>query len=363
MNPNNINIMYVEDDEFVNNTISDLLRKLNYNVFNFYNGIDAFEYFKDNRIDIVISDIHMPKMNGIELIKKIKSINFKTPVIFTTAMNDEKYLLDSISLKIDRYMKKPIDCKELKENIDEVLLPFILEEENRKKDELIKQQSKDILIAKTVSMISHQWKQPLSKIGTITSKLRIYSQLNKLTQERLFENLEKIENENKYLSSTINKFNAILEKRVSEEFSLLNLLNELKNNDYILDLEKDIIIKSNYEEFREIFKNIINNSYEQFENRKIKKPKITILSYSDNEFLNIKIIDNAGGIDTNLLEKVFDLYYSDESLNSKGLGLFLTKFSLTLLVNAQITLENIERNNEKGVCVKIKIPNNYIKEF
>ncbi|MDC7249983.1 MAG: response regulator [Sphaerochaetaceae bacterium] len=363
MNQNNINVMYVEDDEFVNNTISDLLRKLDYNVYNFYNGVDAFDYFKENRIDIVISDINMPKMNGIDLVKKIKSINLKTPVIFTTAMNDEKYLLDSISLKIDRYMKKPIDCKELKENIDEVLLPFILEEENRKKDELIKQQSRDILIAKTVSMISHQWRQPLSKIGTITSKLRIYSQLNKLTQERLFDNLEKIENENKYLSSTINKFNSILEKKVSYEFSLLSLFSELKNSDYVLDIEKDIIIKSNYEEFKEVFKNIINNSYEQFENKKIKKPKITITSYSDNEFFNIKIIDNAGGIDDNILEKVFDLYYSEESLNSRGLGLFLSKLTLTLLVNAQISLENIEFLNEKGVCVKIKIPNNYIKEI
>lgn len=70
MSVNNINLMYVEDDEVVNETISTLLRKLNYSVYNFLNGEDAYNFFKENRVDLVISDIDMPKMNGIELSKK-----------------------------------------------------------------------------------------------------------------------------------------------------------------------------------------------------------------------------------------------------------------------------------------------------
>ncbi|AXH11678.1 response regulator [Halarcobacter bivalviorum] len=360
MSVNNINLMYVEDDEVVNETISTLLRKLNYSVYNFLNGEDAYNFFKENRVDLVISDIDMPKMNGIELVKKIKGINKKTPIIFTTAVSDEKYLLDSINLGIDKFMKKPIDCIILKENIDSILKPYFLELENKRKEEIIKEQAKDILIAKTVSMISHQWRQPLSRIGSIASKLRIYSQMNKLTDDILTTNLENIEKENTYLSSTINKFNTLLERKSTRDFSLTELFKDVIKDEIKLDIQSNLHIKSDYEEFKNIIKSIIKNSYEQFEKNSINKRKILITSYQDNDFLNIKICDNAGGIEAETLENVFDLYHSDKSLNGRGLGLFLSKVSLMLLVNAQISLENMEIEKEKGVCVKIKIPNMYV---
>lgn len=360
MNGNNINLMYVEDDVIVNDTITSLLQKLGYTVYNFFNGADAYNYFKDNKIDIVISDIDMPKMNGIELVEKIKKVNSKTPIIFTTAISDEKYLLDSIKLGIDLFMKKPIDCSVLKENVEKVLKPYFLELENEKKEEKIREQAKEILIAKTVSMISHQWRQPLSKVGSITSKIRVYSQMNKLTDEILIANLEKIEKENIYLSSTINKFNNLLEKKDIREFSLKELLKGIITDEISIEMQNNVFIKSDYDEFKNIFESILKNSYEQFDKNGIENRKIDITTFQDDDFLNIKICDNAGGIDKDILENVFDLYHSDKSLNGRGLGLYLAKVSLTLLTNGEISLENIESENGKGVCVKIKIPTTYV---
>ncbi|WP_164970011.1 response regulator [Arcobacter sp. CECT 8983] len=364
MNGNNINLMYVEDDVVVNDTITSLLQKLGYTVYNFFNGEDAYNYYVDNKIDLVISDIDMPKINGIELVEKIKAVNTKTPIIFTTAISDEKYLLDSINLGIDLFMKKPIDCGALKQNIEKVLKPYFLELENEAKEEKIKQQAKEILIAKTVSMISHQWRQPLSKIGSITSKIRVYSQMKKLTEDILITNLEKIERENIYLSSTINKFNKLLEKKDIRGFSLKELLEDINKDEISIDMQNNVFIKSDYEEFKNIFESILKNSYEQFDKNKIENRKINITTFQDDEFFYIKICDNAGGIDEDILTNVFDLYHSDKSLNGRGLGLYLSKVSLTLLTNGEISLENIENKNEneneKGVCVRIKIPTMYV---
>lgn len=367
-----INILYVEDDKIINKTTSEVLTRLDYQITSFEDPSLALEYYLSNfkDIDLLISDIHMPKIDGIELVKKVKEKNKKLPIILYTAFTEEKYLLEAISLGVNEYLKKPIDFKDLRHAINQAVYPSYLEKRNLEQNILINQQSKDLLIAKTVSMISHQWKQPLARVSSIVSKLSVLLELDELDKTYLKENLNKIEKESKYLASVISKFEEVLKKRKPEYFKVSKLLidsielltpKQKKLVDISINSNEDFFIYSNFNEFKTVILNLLVNCVNNIENKKIKNGNIKINTLIEEENLVIEIIDNALGMDNNKMQKAFDLYYSDENLNKKGLGLYFVRLSLSLLVEGKIEIKNIEQNGEKGLSVKVEIPLKYIK--
>jgi YesN/AraC family two-component response regulator len=93
-------------------------------------GAEGLEVALREKIDIVVADINMPKMNGIEMIKAIKVENEKNiPCIITTAHTDTEFLIDAINLKVDGYIIKPINIKDLINSIYTVMLPIIQKKE------------------------------------------------------------------------------------------------------------------------------------------------------------------------------------------------------------------------------------------
>jgi len=101
-------VLYVEDEEAVRSTVSGILDMLFGNVIIAENGEEGLSLFKKNNPDIVITDIRMPLMDGLEMSKQIRTISTNTPIIITTAFNDETYFLKSIDIGIDKYLIKPI---------------------------------------------------------------------------------------------------------------------------------------------------------------------------------------------------------------------------------------------------------------
>ena len=120
-----LNILYVEDDEKVREQISSTLTKVVKNLYIATDGQEAIDRFnelkKENiRIDAIISDINMPKVNGIEFLAKIREEDEELPFIFTTAYSEEEYLLDAIKLNATAYILKPVDFRELMAKINKV---------------------------------------------------------------------------------------------------------------------------------------------------------------------------------------------------------------------------------------------------
>lgn len=105
----NLSILYIEDEENIRNNIVKTLKMLAKNVFACSNAEDALYKFQDNNIDIIISDINLPKMNGLELSKKIREEDENIPIILLTAHLDTEYLLHATKLKLIDYLIKPID--------------------------------------------------------------------------------------------------------------------------------------------------------------------------------------------------------------------------------------------------------------
>lgn len=108
-----ISLLYVEDDNAIRPQITHYLKRKLGKLWVAENGHEGLELFLEQRPDIVLSDIMMPVMNGLEMTRAIKEAAPDTPVIFCTAFNDANCLLDAIRLRVDGYVLKPIELDEL----------------------------------------------------------------------------------------------------------------------------------------------------------------------------------------------------------------------------------------------------------
>ena len=105
---NSSTILLVEDDKMVQNSFAKLLNFYVRDVFVANDGIEALEIYEKNHPDIIITDVKMPRLNGIEFIKKVREKDTKIPIVVTSAYTDQEYLLESIKLSLIEYLVKPM---------------------------------------------------------------------------------------------------------------------------------------------------------------------------------------------------------------------------------------------------------------
>ncbi|HJV64761.1 MAG TPA: sigma-54 dependent transcriptional regulator [Geomonas sp.] len=108
-----LKVLYVEDEPSLRERIGIVLEMNFSQVFTAANGAQAVELFSRELPDVVVSDIMMPVMDGLEMTRRIREINPDIPVIFSTAFTETGYLLKAIELGVSGYLRKPLDCREL----------------------------------------------------------------------------------------------------------------------------------------------------------------------------------------------------------------------------------------------------------
>lgn len=108
-----INILLVEDDEKLNRLFYTVLSKQGFNVYCCHDGIEAYDILENNHIDLIISDIMMPNMDGYEFTESIRHTNQEIPILMITAKDDFSSKQKSFLIGIDDYMVKPIDVNEM----------------------------------------------------------------------------------------------------------------------------------------------------------------------------------------------------------------------------------------------------------
>ena len=106
-------ILIAEDDELILKTIEYKLQKEGYEVIITRNGKDAIETINNTEVDLIITDIMMPVMDGLVMAKEIKHISKQTPIVILSAFSEKERLLEAIDVGIDKYLIKPIDPDEL----------------------------------------------------------------------------------------------------------------------------------------------------------------------------------------------------------------------------------------------------------
>jgi two-component system, cell cycle response regulator len=123
-----ISILYVEDEKDVREFTSKLLSSLLKKVYTAQDGQEGLDLYKTNQkdIDLVVSDINMPKMNGLMMCEQIKQINRDIPLVITSAHNDTNFLKKAIEVGVSTYAMKPIDLYQLIESITKAMEPIFL---------------------------------------------------------------------------------------------------------------------------------------------------------------------------------------------------------------------------------------------
>lgn len=127
----NISVLYVEDENDVREFTAKLLGSLVKKVYTAANGLEGLETFKENSsdIDLIVSDINMPKMDGLEMCTQIKEISKEIPIVITSAHNDPNFLKRAIDVGVNTYAMKPIDLYQLVESMIKAIEPILLKRE------------------------------------------------------------------------------------------------------------------------------------------------------------------------------------------------------------------------------------------
>lgn len=158
----NIKLLYVEDDDIARENAIEYLENYFDSIYEASNAIDALKLYKEHKPQIIISDISMPKLNGLEFVREIRKTDKKTQIILVTAFCTKEYLLEAIELGLVKYLVKPVEENSLKEalnlcleaicednsNLIEISKNIIFDSFNKNlkiDDELIKLRAKEIL--------------------------------------------------------------------------------------------------------------------------------------------------------------------------------------------------------------------------
>jgi signal transduction histidine kinase len=366
---NDLKVLYAEDDDIIRDILySNLLSQLFKTVVVATNGQEALEYYQQDRdFDIVITDINMPKMNGIELSKEIKAMDKDMDIVIISAHSDTENLIEAIKIGISDFILKPIDFDMLLSTLNKISQRILQQRELVEKNNLLFQQSKLALVGETLSMIAHQWKQPLTTISINAGSINIKAQTEMLDNDDALNLSDIILQKVEYLGNTIENFkNFFKPEDVSKKVFLQNTIQSaVEILKPILDEHKiDISIDSNCTHEVEVYKNeftqviihMINNAKDALIENNIQNPLIKINLSEDDGYVTISISDNAGGIDDEIIEKVFDPYFSTKSKNETGLGLYMAKIIIEIYLSGTISVVN----NNDGAIFSIRLPKNNI---
>jgi len=384
----------IVDDEPTNIQALFTLLKDSYQIKVANNGIKACEIAQQMQPDLILLDVIMPGIDGYVTCKALKNdpLTAHIPIIFVTANEGEAQEAKGFEVGAIDYITKPfspivvkariktqLNLKHLRENLQdavevEVKERMKMQEKLAAQDALLLQSSKQAAMGEMISLIAHQWKQPLGAIAAIAAKVKMFQALEKFDlqtpkgREEQDEFLEKsmvdINKSIQFLVETMDEFrNFFRPDRKKESVSLDSLIKKslrimgksLENH----KIEVNIDSKSNcqfdsYEnQLTQVVINLLKNAQDAFVEKDIKSPTIWIRTYESAQNLILEIEDNAGGIDKSVKDCIFDPYVSTKS-NEKGTGIGLYMSKTIIQEHAYGTINVI--NTHEGAKFTIALP-------
>ncbi|EDZ61325.1 multi-sensor signal transduction histidine kinase [Sulfurimonas gotlandica GD1] len=257
---------------------------------------------------------------------------------------------------------KTIALKKSNENLEERISLEI--KKNQEQTSYMLQQSRLAQMGEMISMIAHQWRQPLASISAISGTLTLDLMLDNFNNKFFKERLEAISELTQHLSVTIDDFRTFFKNDKKEEVSeVKSIINESisiigqtlknKNINLIVNCEDQPQIKSYTNEIKQVLLNLMKNSEDILLDKKIKEPKIWINVHKTDTEIYISIEDNAGGIPKDITEQVFDPYFSTKKeKDGTGLGLYMSKIIIQEHCRGKLLVEN----TSNGALFTIVLP-------
>ena len=217
-----LTLLFVEDNQEVRESALFLLEDIFKNIILAVDGQDGIDKFKKNNIDVIITDIDMPAMNGIDMIENIREINDDIPIVILSALVRAEYFIKSIKFGVKGYLLKPLNIDSLFESLDSIITKIQLKDEILKNMKLKDRMELALVGSNTAILdwnltnndfyISQNWKEMLgysnSEIPNIILSWRkrvhrddrsvLYSSLRETKKEkkRYFENIHRLRHKN-----------------------------------------------------------------------------------------------------------------------------------------------------------------------
>jgi len=236
-------------------------------------------------------------------------------------------------------------------------------EKNRQKDKQLIEQSRLAQMGEMLSMIAHQWRQPLNAISFSSSGLELKAQLGKADPELILELSKNISNNVQYLSRTIDDFKDFFkQQKDKEEISFTQVIEKTlniispsivsKNIEIIKNFTTDQKFYTYHNELQQVILNILQNAEDILTDKNIEKPYIRIsTSLKDNEYI-LEIEDNGGGVKVEDLTKIFNPYFSTKlEKEGTGLGLYMSKMIIEDHCLGKLNV----KNSSNGAIFQIKL--------
>ena len=312
----------------------------------FSNGTNSFEWLhkkKDGSLfwtEIVLTKI---TLNGEELVH-----------------GDWRDIEDRKKLEIAKESaNKEIEAlnKSLEQRVEEEV------EKNREKEKQLMQQSRMAQMGEMISMIAHQWRQPLSAISATSASIELKASMDRLDNNTAQQKARDISNFSQHLSNTIDDFRNFFKpnkKKIKSTYdevikSVLDIIEVSIDNQNIqlfqeLNCQESLHTYPN--ELQQVILNLIKNAEDVLLDKKIKDPYIKIATYKENDHLVLTVSDNGGGIPEDIIDKIFNPYFSTKmKKDGTGLGLYMSKTIIEEHCSGKLYVSN----NDDGAVFTIQL--------
>ncbi len=190
-------ILYVEDEDLVRNTISEMLRRRIDEVLIASNGEEGLSQYRLRKPKIIVSDIKMPHMDGLEMIRRIKEIDPEIPIIITSAHSESEYFLRAIDIGVDKFVMKPVDNRELFKIINKIYEQMTFQQ--RMKQEEARREVVQRNLRESQEQLRALFENVVVGMGIVDEDLQII--FSNLTLAEMFQ-----ENEESILTHTISEY-------------------------------------------------------------------------------------------------------------------------------------------------------------
>ncbi len=357
-----LKVLYVEDNEDSSTQALKLLTNFFDDITLAKNGVEGLNEFRKTKYDLILSDINMPKLDGLSMLEKIREEDTDINCLIISAHDETLHFTQAIKLGVNGFLLKPIEYELFIETMIKTITSIQVSKVLKQVDEKNKKLS---VLGQMMDSIAHQWKQPLSLIAMVPTSLEAKIENNiEITKEDIHYCNHIIQEQTEHLIQTVDDFrtffrpnnekkNILIKDIITDTLSLMHIILVKENILINVNSSENFKINMISTELKHIFINLINNSKDAFFDLKEEiKREIEINISQNDENLIIEYIDNAGGIEEDILEYIFNLDFTTKNNEEgTGTGLYLIKQILDKY-NGKINAFNLSN----GMKFEIIIP-------
>ncbi|WP_122893155.1 HAMP domain-containing sensor histidine kinase [Arcobacter peruensis] len=281
----------------------------------------------------------------------------------TLRLSDEKLRKSNEELEI-RVQERTHELNQLNHDLDKKIQEEVSKQSQQEK--MLIQQSRFAAMGEMIGNIAHQWRQPLNAMGLVIQNLELAYEMEMIDEKYINRVITKSNRLLGSMSQTIDDFrNFFKPNKKVEVFSIKSSIdisidiikNTLENNmiNIIENIDEKLTIKGFPSEFSQVILNLLGNAKDALvENNDSSNREIIINVSKEGKDVLVKISDNAGGIPLNIIDDIFDPYFTTkEEGKGTGIGLYMSKMIIENNMDGSLLAKN--ENNGASFLIKMKI--------